>query len=130
MSEPTQQAVRKLQVRDGNVIVHDANCTTQGRCNSTGSGRAKLCHQRMVVHELLLWLWEFKQLREDGIQNHIFRFPQGIASRSLAEFIDRRVPLRKNVYRPVAVKIDEEFGSVLAVVLQLIHGIDYSISKQ
>lgn len=84
----------------------------------------------MIVYEFVLSARQLEQLRKDGINEHVLGFVLNFVTNRLTELVKWSATLGEDVDRPIAIDIDQEFGDHLAIEIELVDGINDSISHE
>jgi hypothetical protein len=84
----------------------------------------------MVVDELVFGTGKLEQLREDGIDDHVFWLVLEFVSNDILELVKCRCALSESSGMEVAVKVYKELGNHIAIEIELVDGIDNGVSDE
>ena len=128
--EPVEKAVVQLEVQPDNVPVQIPDSTSQARRDGGGGQFAGFRQDGVVVDELVLRGWQLEELREDGIDRHIFGFPRGFRGLNVAEPVKGGGASRKSPGGEEAIDFDEVAGCHVAIEMEDADRVGKSIADE
>lgn len=128
--EPIREPVGQLQIQGvaGSVEKSDGAAKTGG--NSRRGDATRLGENGVVVHKLVLWVGELKELGVDGVDGDVLWFPRRPACGHVAELVKGRCAADKRSLGKVVVDVDEPSCGNVSVEVQNVDRVHQSVTYQ
>ncbi len=128
MGEPVFKPIHQLQVHLIYVLVQPSYSSPQAGRNCRWCNFASLGQNSMVIHKFVLRHGQLEKLGENGVDCNVFWLPSRMTFFYVPELVELSCSFDKGISREVTIKIDEEPGSSVTVVVEDVYGVDQRIS--